>query len=137
MNALTRMKNILRGARQRWGTAQMKAGLWNREFANGSWDLIESTSGDPIYGFIEKYSHGGSILDLGCGSGNTGCELNADKYSSYLGVDISDVALERARQRSKASHRDQKNHYYQSEITSYAPSQKYDVILFRESIYYI
>jgi SAM-dependent methyltransferase len=137
MNVLQRIKNALRGTKQRWGSSWTKRRLWNQEFANGRWDFIENTSGDLIYGYIEKYSRNGSILDLGCGSGNTGCELNMEKYGEYTGVDISDVAIEKANQRSAANHRGKKNHYQQSYISTYTPSQKYNVILFRESIYYI
>jgi 2-polyprenyl-3-methyl-5-hydroxy-6-metoxy-1,4-benzoquinol methylase len=137
MSLIAKMENIFRGIRQRWGTSSMKRALWNREFSNGRWDFIENTSGDVIYEYIEKYCRNGSILDLGCGSGNTGCELNADKYGDYTGVDISDVAIEKAIRRSEANYRDKKNHYRQSDITTYCPLQQYDVILFRESIYYI
>jgi SAM-dependent methyltransferase len=137
MSMINMLKNAIRGAKQRWGSSEMKRRLWNQEFANGHWDFIENTSGDLIYEYIERYCRNGAILDLGCGSGNTGCELKADKYSAYTGVDISDVAIQKASQRSVANHRDNKNHYQQSDITTYTPSHKYDVILFRESIYYI
>ena len=137
MNIINRVKNAIRGARQRWGTPRMKRRLWNQEFANGRWDFIENTSSDLIYGYVEKYCRNGSILDLGCGSGNTGCELNVDKYSAYTGVDISDVAIEKANRRSVANHRGNKNLYQQSDITAYTPLQEYNVIMFRESIYYI
>jgi SAM-dependent methyltransferase len=131
------LKDALRGARQRWGSSRMKRRLWNREFANGRWASIESTPGDAVYGFVEKYGHGGDILDLGCGSGNTGCELNPESYAHYTGVDISDVAVEKARQKSQSCQRGQKNRYVQADISAYAPEERYDVILFRESIYYI
>ena len=137
MSLIAKIKNTFRGVRQRWGPGSMKRALWNQEFSNGRWDFIENTSGDVIYGYIEKYCRNGSILDLGCGSGNTGCELNMDKYGDYTGVDISDVAIEKSNQRSAACHRDKKNHYRQSDIATFTPSQKYDVILFRESIYYV
>src|SRR5262249_53045963 len=128
---------ILRGMKQRWGSPAAKRVLWNKEFAQGRWDHINDTSGDVIYAYIEKYSKNGSILDLGCGSGNTGCEVRIDAYRNYTGVDISDVAIERATRRSQALGRSDKNRYYQSDIMAYRPTQKYDVILFRESIYYI
>lgn len=137
MNLLQKIEGALRGAKQRWGSSRMKRRLWNKEFANGRWDFIENTRGDLIYEYVEKYCQNGNILDLGCGSGNTGCELNANKYTDYTGVDISDVAIEKANRRSVVNHRDKKNHYQQSDITTYTPSQKYNVILFRESIYYI
>src|ERR1700761_5925657 len=100
MNPITKVRNkirnFVRGRVQKWGSAQQKQKLWDEEFANGRWDFIENTSGDVIYQYLEKYCRKGSLLDLGCGSGNTGCELSADAYSEYLGVVISEVALEKA-----------------------------------------
>jgi len=115
----------------------LKRRLWNREFAAGRWDFIERTPGDPVYQCVEKHCKQGSILDLGCGSGNTGCELDVKAYHDYTGVDISEVALKKARQRSAAVQRAGRNRYVQSDILTYVPDRSYDVILFRESIYYI
>lgn len=137
MQLLTKIQNRVRGLKQKWGTSEAKRDLWNKEFADGRWAKIEDTSGDIVYQFIEKYSRSGSILDLGCGSGNTGCELPASAYTEYLGVDISDVALKHAAQRSQQLQRAATNSYAQGDIESYIPPKKYDVILFRESIYYV
>jgi SAM-dependent methyltransferase len=137
MSFLKRIKNALRGAKQRWGTSRIKQRTWNEEFASGRWDGIERTPEDIVYPFVEKYCRGGSILDLGCGSGNTGCELNGNSYQEYIGVDISDVALEKARLRSAECQRAGKNRYVQGDIVAYMPDAKHNVILFRESIYYI
>jgi SAM-dependent methyltransferase len=134
---LTKIQNRVRGLRQKWGSAEARRHLWNKEFANGRWATIEDTSGDLIYRFIEKYSAGGSLLDLGCGSGNTGCELPIAAYCDYLGVDISDVALRQAQDRAKNLQRDRNNSYARGDIESFIPPKKYDVILFRESIYYV
>jgi SAM-dependent methyltransferase len=76
-------------------------------------------------------------LDLGCGSGNTGAELAANAYRDYTGIDISDVAIEKAKKKAEVDGRTEKNRYFQSDITSYEPTQQFDVILFRESFYYI
>jgi len=137
MKLSVKTRNVLRGLKQSWGTSRIKRSLWNKEFAEGHWDFIENTADDIVYPYIEKYSRNGSILDLGCGSGNTGCELNSNSYREYTGVDISDVALRKASERSRTCGRAQKNHYVQHDIASYSPIRKYDVILFRESIYYI
>jgi predicted TPR repeat methyltransferase len=122
---------------QAYGTMSLKSALWNKEFGGGKWDGLESTPNDCIYPYIVKYSNVGSILDLGCGSGSTGNELDVNVYRRYLGVDISDVALEKARERTSANRRADNTHYCQSDIFSYVPTEKYDVILFRDSIYYI
>ena len=80
----TKVHNFVRGRVQKWGSARLKQKLWDGEFASGKWDEIENTSDDPIYGFIEKYCRKGSFLDLGCGSGNTGCELPMGAYQKLI-----------------------------------------------------
>jgi 2-polyprenyl-6-hydroxyphenyl methylase/3-demethylubiquinone-9 3-methyltransferase len=132
-----RSRELIRGRVQKWGWAALKQWLWDREFMEGRWDFIEKTPEDPVYQYVEKYCKQGSILDLGCGSGNTGCELDAGVYRDYTGVDISEVALAKARQRSAEIQRAGRNRYSQSDILTYVPDRSYDVILFRESIYYI
>lgn len=79
----------------------------------------------------------GSILDLGCGPGNTANELSATAYESYVGVDISEAALEKARRRTAENGRGGKNIFFQSDFINFQPNQKFDVILFRESLYHV
>jgi SAM-dependent methyltransferase len=110
--------------------------MWNREFSAGRWDHLDATPGDCVYPFVEKYANGGSILDLGCGSGNTANELAASSYRDYTGVDVSDVAIDKAIKRTEENGRAHQNRFSQSDILTYVPTQKFDVILFRESIYY-
>ena len=132
-----KLRNILRGLFQAYGTKGVKRWLWNTEFSGGRWDCLDSTPRDCIYPYLEKYANNGSILDLGCGSGSTGNELDASTYRHYTGVDISDVAIEKARRRSKENRRADRNRYSQSDILSYVPTQQHDVILLRDSVYYI
>ena len=63
--------------------------------------------------------------------------MKAGSYQEYTGVDISDVALEKAKSRSAECRRTATNHYAQGDIAAYLPTSKHDVILFRESIYYV
>src|SRR2546428_13670880 len=90
---------------KRWGKTSTKKSIGDEEFSSGQWDRLENTSDDPIYLFLEKYCSNGSILDLGCGSGNTGNEIDASKYGSYTGVDISKSAIQRALARSENNRR--------------------------------
>ena len=111
--------------------------LWDAEFSQARWDCLDITVGDCVYSYVEKAANGGSILDLGCGSGSTANELNPNTYRDYTGVDISAVALDKARIRTEKNGRIGKSQYFQSDVANYIPLQKFDVILFRDSIYYV
>jgi SAM-dependent methyltransferase len=130
-------RNVVRGLVQAYGSAKLKRYLWNLEFARGRWSCLERTAGDCVYPFLEKYARGGTILDLGCGSGSTANEIDRGAYRRYVGVDISDVAIEQARTRSEQNRRSDVTTYVQSDIAAYTPDARFDVILFRDSIYYV
>ena len=129
-------RNALRGFVERYGPTSFKRVMWNMEFAGGRWNHIDHTAGDCVYPVIEKYAMGQSILDLGCGAGNTSTELPFNAYGEYMGIDISDVAVEKARKRSAETGRSMKNRFSQGDIYSYVPIGRYQVVLFRESLYY-
>src|SRR5436190_1833498 len=137
MNSALRVRNTIRGLLQSYGTPTIKRYLWNNEFASGRWDGCQAETADCAYPIVEKYARGGSILDLGCGEGRAANELDATKYRRYVGVDVSDVALEAARTRARDSGRSEQHHFVQSDIVGYVPDGSYDVILFMESIYYV
>jgi SAM-dependent methyltransferase len=92
---------------------------------------------DCLYPYVEKHAKEGSILDLGCGPGTTGNELNAGSYSFYTGVDISEVAIERGRGRTERNQRSAKNEYFRADILTYTPARRYDVIVLGDSLYYV
>lgn len=129
--------NRLRGLLQAHGTSRVKRRLWDAEFSRGRWNCLDSTPGDCVYPFVERYGARGAILDLGCGSGTTGNELSATGYRHYTGVDISDVALEKARRRTAENGRAHHHEYVRSDISTYVPARQFDVVLFRDSIYYV
>jgi SAM-dependent methyltransferase len=137
MYLIEKTRNVFRRALQEFGPRSVKRRLWNVEFSGGRWDCLNQTQGDCLYPYIEKYVRGGSILDLGCGSGNTGAELAADSYRDYTGVDVSDVAIEKAKKSTEKCARTGKNRFFESDILTYVPAQQFDVILFRDSLYYV
>ena len=65
MQLTTKIKNVLRGVKQRWGNSSAKRALWDQEYAGGRWDHCDHTPGASVYPFVEKYAANGSILDLG------------------------------------------------------------------------
>jgi 2-polyprenyl-3-methyl-5-hydroxy-6-metoxy-1,4-benzoquinol methylase len=131
------ISNAVRGLKQKWGSSRLKRDMWDKEYESGRWKHCEVTPRAYVYTFVEKYCRGGSILDLGCGSGNTGNEIDVAKFDEYTGIDISTVAVQKALARSEECGRAAKNRYFQGDVESYDPRRKFDVILFRESIYYI
>ena len=137
MNIARRTIVLMNGFLKSYGPTSIKKVLWDKEFSGTKWDFIDDTAGDCVYPHLEKYSQNGSILDLGCGPGNTANELSITAYRSYLGVDISEAALAKASRRTEENGRSDKNRFEQSDIISYVPSQQFDVILFRESLYHV
>lgn len=98
MSVVTRVSVYTSGLLKRYGPSGLKKFFWDQEFASGKWRFADDTSGDVVYQHLEKYVGRGSVLDLGCGQGSTAIEL-ASPYVSYVGVDISEVALKRAREK--------------------------------------
>ncbi len=137
MHIARRALNFVQGFLASYAPSFIKKRLWDRDFSVGKWDFIDNTVGDCVYGHLEKHAQGGDILDLGCGPGNTANELAFGAYRSYIGVDISEVALEKARKRTQENGRAEKNSFVRSDFLGYAPAQEFDVILFRESLYHV
>jgi SAM-dependent methyltransferase len=129
--------SFMRGLLKSYGPSSVKKRLWDEEFSVGKWNFIDETLGDCVYPYLETYGRKGSILDLGCGPGNTANELSADAYETYLGVDISEAALRKARRRSQENGRAAKNDFAQGDFVTYVPDRQFDVILFRESMYHV
>lgn len=134
---IRKVKDRFRDLLQTHGSSKAKQRLWDKEFVNGRWDCLDTTTEDCVYSRLEKWVKGGSILDLGCGSGSTPNELDESAFSEYTGVDISEVAIVKARERTMKNGRGHKCRFLQGDVVSYEPGQKVDVILLRDSIYYI
>ena len=137
MYIVKRTLRFVNGALKSYGPSSIKKRLWDEEYSGGKWGFAETSANDCVYPYLETYAAKGCILDLGCGSGNTATELAANAYQMYLGVDISQEALRKASKRSEQSGRAQKNCFAQGDFLNYTPGQKFDVILFRESMYHV
>jgi len=137
MHIARRALIFVQGLLASYGPSSIKKKLWDRDFSGGKWDFIDNTAGDCIYPHLEKYAKNGSILDLGCGPGNTANELASAVYRNYIGVDISEVALAKAVKRTQENGRADKNSFVSSDFLGYSPTQDFDIILFRESLYHV
>jgi SAM-dependent methyltransferase len=136
MYIIDRTLRFTRGFLLSYGPTPIKKFFWDREFANGKWNFIDDTASDCVYSHLERFAANKSILDLGCGPGNTANEL-APLYRKYVGVDISDEALAKAKRRTEQNGRADRNSFDQGDFLSYVPPQNFDVILFREAMYHV
>jgi SAM-dependent methyltransferase len=137
MYIIQRTQRFVRGFLLSYGPESVKQRFWDREFSAGKWNFIDNTAGDCVYPHLEKYAKKGNILDLGCGPGNTATELAANAYRRYVGVDISAAALAKAAERTEACGRTGKNCFVRADFLSYEPVERFNVILFRESMYHV
>jgi SAM-dependent methyltransferase len=136
MRAVARVALYAIGLFKRYGPSDMKKVYWDSEYTRGKWNFADDTSGDFVYPYLEKYIGHGSILDLGCGQGGTAVEL-ASPYRHYVGVDISETALKRAREKAMGVGLASRATFERADFLEYDPDQKFDVILFRESMYHV
>ncbi len=110
---------------------------WNKQYRKGRWDNlrnpIESERYYTIMKFIELHGKSQpSILDLGAGEGVLNEYLDAKIFSYFLGMDFSDVSIQKAKARKFP-----KAEFVTADIHNYTPSQKFDVIIFNEAFYYV
>ncbi|MGA9789122.1 MAG: class I SAM-dependent methyltransferase [Terriglobales bacterium] len=137
MYIVDRSLRFVRGFLLSYGPSNIKRRFWDKEYSEEKWSFAYNTVGDCVYSHLERHAANGSILDIGCGSGNTATELSATAYQTYLGVDISEAALAKARKRSAETGRQDKNRFECSDFLTYTPTGQFDVILFRESMYHV
>jgi SAM-dependent methyltransferase len=136
MYIIDRTLRFTRGFLLSYGPSPIKKVFWDQEFSSGKWNFIDDTAGDCVYSHLDRFAANKSVLDLGCGPGNTANEM-APGYQKYLGVDISEEALAKGRRRTKANGREAVNSFGRGDFLSYVPPQKFDVILFREAMYHV
>lgn len=126
---------------KRWGASATKQKIWNSEYEAGKWHAIdpqeaEGIPRDLVYAVLERWGHGGDLLDLGCGTGSTAVQI-ADVYHSYLGIDISPVAIEWARKNiEQVPSKVLKTEFSVAPIENFATRRTFDVVLYRECLYY-
>ncbi len=112
-------------------TTLFKRLIWDYEYRSGDWDYIDYPPAEHFARIIEEHLKGGSIIDLGCGTGKTIHALSA--FTRYTGLDVSTVAVGKGRE----DFRGRENVFFvAADIASYTDQHRYDVVLWSEVIYY-
>jgi 2-polyprenyl-3-methyl-5-hydroxy-6-metoxy-1,4-benzoquinol methylase len=109
--------------------------LWQKQYAAGEWErlkqLDELAHYSVIVGYLSFLKPGGAFLDVGCGEGILQARLGPGAYSRYVGIDLSETAIQRASARS-----DEKTLFVRCEADAFASGEKFDAVIFNEVLYY-
>jgi SAM-dependent methyltransferase len=112
------------------------AAQWDAEYSDGKWRKLDSAAQLGHYALISGYvKHffpaAPSIVDVGCGHGRLFQLLRQSGYRRYVGLDLSAEAIEEARSTACENAR-----FEVTDFASWSSSERFDVIIFNESIYY-
>ncbi len=110
--------------------AALSAAIWNFQYKRDQWNYLDSESGRQPLSLVEEYVPDAKILDLGCGT-SANLPLAPGRYRHYHGVDISAIAIERARALGRPD-----TSFETADILTYQTHERYDAILLREVLYY-
>lgn len=105
------------------------------QYRSGHWDRFETIEEMPRYailaGLIRRLKPMSAVLDVGCGYGTLGAELDSRSMGSYVGIDHSSEAIKRA-----VSQELPNCHFEVADFTTWRPDGQYDFIVFNDTAYY-
>lgn len=114
---------------------RIKRDRWNHQYLTGFWEGLKAPTEHARFGaivaLIERWKSNAAILEIGCGEGLLQQKLPASAYRRLVGVDLSDVAIERAKQQATAQ-----THYLVADMEVFDPYDTFDVVVFTESLNY-
>ena len=120
---------------------------WEDDYARESLARTEGEAELPrhllVAGLARHYAPGGTILDIGCGTGGLTLPLRdvfAGRTLDYVGLDLSSIALQQAEARRDehmaAGGEVHGVRFVQADFDEYVPDRAFDVVIFSESLYY-
>ena len=108
---------------------------WEEQYTNGYWEMLQNIREFGHYSIIAGYyqfrNKPRHILDIGCGEGLLQKYLKVHTYSTYLGIDLSEIAIQKAQTLS-----DNNTQFIQADAETFKPEQKFGCIIFNECLYY-
>lgn len=116
----------------RFGSRSLRSWAFDRQSGKEGWNSLDKTHSSEVVRVVEKYARQGRILDLGCGTGTLAERLIPQSFESYLGVDVSPTAMGLAKKRKSG-----KVNFEIGDLQHYKCKEKYDLIVFEESLYYV
>ncbi len=118
------------------GLRPFSAAEWDAQYGAGRWDYLAEMTEAPRHGVITAYYSSltgcRSALDVGCGAGVLQSWLRRIGCDRYVGIDLSKVAIELARQQADGT-----TDFAVADAGSFVPPQDFDAIIFNEMLYYL
>jgi len=112
-----------------------KREIFENQYTANKWNYLSRINElghySIIIGYIKYYFSNPIILDVGCGTGILFSRFDSNTYAKYVGVDISRQAIN---QFDKI--KNNKTTLLQLDLESFRSNEKFDVIIFCESLYY-
>ena len=109
---------------------------FNQQYEKSNWEGLKGLGELGRYSIIVGYAYyffkAPSILDLGCGEGILQERLAATNYTSYLGIDFSEVAIANAKKLENSN-----TFFAVGDLNYYTAEGIYDLIIYNESLYYL
>lgn len=112
-----------------------RAERWNHHYAIGRWEglksPVEHSRLDACVALVRRHAPGGRLLEIGCGEALLQRHFAPPDYRRLVGVDISAVAISRAR-----AFADDRVRYLVADMRALEIDEMFDAVIFTESIYY-
>lgn len=114
--------------------------VWDTQYQSGKWEFLGSLDEMARYMIIHGYIHQVAerlgdkrlaLLDIGCGHGQLLRYLDPSCFETYLGIDFSKEAIDRARSYSSANAR-----FEDADMEKWESHAHFDIIIFNEALYY-
>ncbi len=109
--------------------------LLDAQYSAAEWDYLHSLGEAPRLGVVSVYCQmlatDGALLEIGCGDGILLRKLDRNRFQQFTGVDLSSVAIERAR-----GLEDDRTTFVCAAAETFVPDRTYDAIVFNEVLEY-
>lgn len=131
VNQATRWLQLRSDRARRSDGLLQPAQSWEAQYAAGRWDFLAHLSElgrfSILAGYIGHLKPAGAVLDVGCGQGALLRRLPSACSSGYVGIDLSEAAINVARRQH-----DGRGDFLVADCEDYSPTEPFDVIVFNE-----
>ena len=115
------------------GDSPFEKEQWEEQFAGGRWDYLaeEEARYRALAELVARHRPRARVLDVGCGAGPLVPALREAGIASYLGLDVSETAVARARRLEDGS-----TGFLAVDAENWTTDERFDAVIFNESLYY-